>query len=188
MITEATPQLATEESQGSPILTVDTVTKTYGEGHTAVTAVHEASMDVSQGEFVSLLGPSGSGKTTLISMIGGLLTPTSGSIQLGDMVVSDLESKELTSFRAEKVGFVFQSSNLVPFLTARENLIWVAGLRKERGRAARKAAAERADQLPRGARPDRAGRQRAREALRRRAPAGGDRPRADERSGPRPRR
>jgi len=147
VITEATPQPLGADTPSAPILTVDTVTKTYGEGHTAVTAVHEASMDVRQGEFVSLLGPSGSGKTTLISMIGGLLTPTSGTIQLGDKVVSDLDSKELTSFRAEKVGFVFQSANLVPFLTARENLLWVASLRKERGRGARRAAGERADQL-----------------------------------------
>lgn len=131
----------------STILDVDTVTKTYGEGHTAVTAVHEASMQVSKGEFVSLLGPSGSGKTTLISMIGGLLTPTSGVIRVGDVTVSDLESKELTSFRAQKVGFVFQAANLVPFLTARENLTWVAGLGKKHGRAARKAANNRADEL-----------------------------------------
>ena len=147
MITDATPQPLGAESPAAPILTVDKVTKTYGEGHTAVTAVHEASMEVNQGEFVSLLGPSGSGKTTLISMIGGLLTPTSGVIRLGDVAVSDLDSKDLTSFRAEKVGFVFQSANLVPFLTARENLLWVASLRKERGRAARRAAGERADQL-----------------------------------------
>ncbi len=130
------------------ILTVDSVTKTYGQGHTAVTAVHEASLSVDQGEFVSLLGPSGSGKTTLISMIGGLLTPTSGSIRVGDVTVSELGAKELTTLRAERVGFVFQASNLVPFLTARENLLWVAGLRKDqRGRSAKKAAAERADQL-----------------------------------------
>jgi putative ABC transport system ATP-binding protein len=146
--TDATPQpVAPGIGVPTPILTVDAVTKTYGEGHTAVTAVHEASMQVGEGEFVSLLGPSGSGKTTLISMIGGLLTPTSGTIQVGDVVVSDLDSKALTTFRAERVGFVFQSANLVPFLTARENLLWVAGLRKDRGRAARKAAAQRADQL-----------------------------------------
>ncbi len=132
---------------GAPILSVRAVTKTYGEGHTAVTAVHEADMAVEQGEFVALLGPSGSGKTTLISMIGGLLTPTSGEIRVGDTVVSDLAGSDLTRFRAERVGFVFQSANLVPFLSARENLLWVAGLRKERGRAARKAAAARADQL-----------------------------------------
>ena len=132
---------------GTPILTVDSVTKTYGEGHTAVTAVHEASLQVATGEFVALLGPSGSGKTTLISMIGGLLTPTSGSIRLGDVTVSELPAKQLTSFRAERVGFVFQAANLVPFLTARENLLYVAGLRPDRGRPARRAARERADQL-----------------------------------------
>ncbi|HYN56808.1 MAG TPA: ABC transporter ATP-binding protein [Motilibacterales bacterium] len=148
MITAATPQPVGQEAEGAaPILTVGAVTKTYGEGHTAVTAVHEASMQVSTGEFVSLLGPSGSGKTTLISMIGGLLTPTSGMIRVGDVAVSDLDSKALTAFRAERVGFVFQSANLVPFLTARENLLWVAGLRKEKGRAARRAAGQRADQL-----------------------------------------
>jgi putative ABC transport system ATP-binding protein len=130
-----------------PILAVDRVTKTYGEGHTAVTAVHEADMAVQQGEFVSLLGPSGSGKTTLISMIGGLLTPTSGTIRVGDTLVSDLSGAQLTGFRAERVGFVFQSANLVPFLTARENLLWVAGLRRSGGRAARQAAQKRADQL-----------------------------------------
>lgn len=132
---------------GANLLEVASVTKTYGEGHTAVTAVMDASMAVAQGEFVALLGPSGSGKTTLISMIGGLLTPTSGAIRVGDTTVSDLGRKELTAFRAERVGFVFQSANLVPFLSARENLLWVAGLRRGRGRGARRAAAARADQL-----------------------------------------
>jgi putative ABC transport system ATP-binding protein len=134
------------------ILTVTEVTKTYGEGHTAVTAVHAATMSVAKGEFVALLGPSGSGKTTLISMIGGLLTPTSGRIVVGDTDVTELGAskrgaRELTRFRAERVGFVFQSANLVPFLTARENLLWVASLRAERGRSARREAAARADQL-----------------------------------------
>jgi putative ABC transport system ATP-binding protein len=145
-MTDATPQ-PDGTATAAPILQVEAVTKTYGEGHTAVTAVHEASMQVSQGEFVSLLGPSGSGKTTLISMIGGLLTPTSGAIRVGAVDVSDLDSRALTAFRAERVGFVFQSANLVPFLTARENLLWVAGLRREKGRAARKSAGQRADQL-----------------------------------------
>jgi putative ABC transport system ATP-binding protein len=148
VITEtAAVPAAPEGAAASPILRAEAVTKTYGEGHTAVTAVHEASMAVQQGDFVALLGPSGSGKTTLISMVGGLLTPTSGTIHVGDTAVSDLTGTELTRFRAERVGFVFQSANLVPFLSARENLLWVAGLRKQRGRAARRAAAERADQL-----------------------------------------
>ncbi len=149
MITHETShaRAAGDAAEAHRILTVQAVTKTYGEGHTAVTAVHEATMHVDRGEFVSLLGPSGSGKTTLISMIGGLLTPTSGLIRVGDVPVSDLQSRQLTSFRAEKVGFVFQSANLVPFLSARENLLWVASLRRARGRSARRAAGQRADQL-----------------------------------------
>ena len=137
------PQPAAEQ----PLLAVEAVTKTYGEGHTAVTAVQEATMHVQQGDFVSLLGPSGSGKTTLISMIGGLLTPTSGSIRVAGTEVGRLAPRELTAFRAERVGFVFQSANLVPFLTARENLLWVAGLKRGRGRSSRRAARQRADQL-----------------------------------------
>ena len=143
-MTTNTAAAADVQQTGRPILEVLNVTKTYGEGHTAVTAVADASLSVEEGQFVSLLGPSGSGKTTLISMIGGLLTPTSGTIRLGDQMVSDMTKKELTSLRAERVGFVFQSSNLVPFLTARENLLYVASLPKNHNR---KVAAKRADEL-----------------------------------------
>lgn len=132
------------DSSTNPILQVAGVTKTYGSGHTAVTALHEADMAVGEGEFVSLVGPSGSGKTTLISIVGGLLHPSGGSVRLGDTVVTDLSAKQLTAFRAARVGFVFQSANLVPFLTARENLLYVSGLVKG---MKRKQAAARADQL-----------------------------------------
>ncbi len=126
-----------------PILQVDSVSKVYGTGHTAVRAVDDASLTVDQGEFVSLLGPSGSGKTTLLSMIGGLLTPTAGSVRLADVEVSAIGKRALTDFRAEKVGFVFQSVNLVPFLTARENLLYVAGLRRGRNRRQARGRADR---------------------------------------------
>lgn len=128
----------------APILDVANVTKTYGEGHTAVTAVEDATMHVREGEFVALLGPSGSGKTTLLSMIGGLLQPTSGVITIGGVDVASLSKRELTRFRAERVGFVFQAANLVPFLTARENLMYVATLPRKHDR---RAAAARADEL-----------------------------------------
>ena len=146
MATETSTQSSDSAPSGGtqPILRVQDVTKTYGEGHTAVTAVAHASLSVREGEFVSLLGPSGSGKTTLISMIGGLLTPTSGSIELGSVDVSTLSKRDLTAFRAQRVGFVFQASNLVPFLTARENLLYVATLRKDHDR---KKAQKRADEL-----------------------------------------
>ena len=104
------------------ILKVEDVSKIYRSGDTEVHAVSSATMAVDQGEFVALLGPSGSGKTTLISMIGGLLSPTTGSITLAGTDVASLSKRELTAFRAERVGFVFQAANLVPFLTARENL------------------------------------------------------------------
>lgn len=128
----------------SALLRVSDVRKVYGEGNTEVVAVSDATMAVDQGEFVSLLGPSGSGKTTLISIVGGLLQPTSGSVTVGSTEVSGLSRKDLTRFRAERVGFVFQSANLVPFLTARENLLYVSSLVK--GRSKREARA-RADQL-----------------------------------------
>jgi len=125
------------------LLQVRDVSKVYGSGHTAVTALDSATMSVAQGEFVALLGPSGSGKTTLISIIGGLLAATSGTVTIGDIDVTGLSKRELTKFRAERVGFVFQSANLVPFLTARENLLYVATLVK----TPKKAAQQRADQL-----------------------------------------
>jgi len=125
------------------LLQVRNVSKVYGTGHTAVTALDDATMAVEKGEFVALLGPSGSGKTTLISIIGGLLAATSGTVTLGDIDVTALSKRELTKFRAERVGFVFQSANLVPFLTARENLLYVATLVK----TPKKAAQQRADQL-----------------------------------------
>ncbi|MBM3686396.1 MAG: ABC transporter ATP-binding protein [Actinobacteria bacterium] len=125
------------------LLQVRDVSKVYGSGHTAVTALDAATMSVEQGEFVALLGPSGSGKTTLISIIGGLLAATSGTVTVGDVDVTQLSKRDLTRFRAEQVGFVFQSANLVPFLTARENLLYVATLVK----TPKKAAQQRADQL-----------------------------------------
>lgn len=131
-------------SHEGAILHVDDVSKIYRSGDSEVVAVGNATMAVDEGEFVALLGPSGSGKTTLISMIGGLLSPTSGTIRLGDIDVATLSKKDLTKFRAERVGFVFQSANLVPFLTARENLLYVSTLQK---RINRKQAQARADQL-----------------------------------------
>ena len=127
----------------NPLLQVQDIRKTYGSGHTEVVALAGATMAVDEGEFVALLGPSGSGKSTLISIIGGLLTPTSGSVHIGDTEVTAMRTKELTRFRAGRVGFVFQSANLVPFLSARENLMYAATLVS----TPRKQARARADQL-----------------------------------------
>ena len=138
------PPAVDAESHEQALLRVTDVRKVYGSGHTEVVAVAEATMAVDQGEFVALLGPSGSGKTTLISIIGGLLAASQGSVNLGDVDVTALSSRDLTRFRAERVGFVFQSANLVPFLTARENLLYVSSLVKG---ISRSQARERADQL-----------------------------------------
>jgi putative ABC transport system ATP-binding protein len=109
-------------------LQVSDLTKVYGTGHTAVNAVTDASLEVSNNEFIALVGPSGSGKTTLLSMVGGLLTPTSGSVIVGNTDIGELTSRDRTKFRSNSVGFVFQAFNLVPFLTARENLTMMASI------------------------------------------------------------
>lgn len=109
-------------------MTVDDVTKVYGEGHTAVRALCDVSLDLRDNEFLALLGPSGSGKTTLLSVIGGLLAPTEGTVIVGGTDLTALSKKEQTRFRANRVGFVFQGFNLVPFLTARENMTVMASI------------------------------------------------------------
>lgn len=128
-----------------PALEVHGLRKTYGEGRTAVTAVSNATLTVGRGEFIGLVGPSGSGKTTLLSMIGALLTPTAGNVRIGDTELTGLSQKAQTAFRAERVGFVFQSFNLVPFLTARENLTIMGTFTRPRGDRA--AMRRRADEL-----------------------------------------
>jgi putative ABC transport system ATP-binding protein len=122
---------------------VDDVTKVYGEGHTAVRALSDVHLALDDNEFLALLGPSGSGKTTLLSVIGGLLQPTAGEVFIGGVKVSELSKREQTRFRANRVGFVFQGFNLVPFLTARENLTFMASI----SNASRGEIEARADQL-----------------------------------------
>jgi len=105
---------------------VDRLTKIYGKGETAVTALEDASFKVSPGELVAILGPSGSGKTTLLTAIGLINEPTCGRIVIDGTTVADggwLPGQDLKRFRREKLGFIFQSHNLVPFLTAVENVM-----------------------------------------------------------------
>ena len=106
-------------------------------------ALDHVDLTVGADEIIALVGPSGSGKTTLCSIAGGLLTPTDGTVIVGGQDISRYSAKELTRFRRESVGFVFQTVNLVPFLTARENLLVVDEIGPRTGRRAR----ERADQL-----------------------------------------
>lgn len=127
----------------SVTLKVRDLSKTYGHGEQAVRAVRNANFSTEPGEFVAVVGPSGSGKTTLLAMVGGLLTPTSGVIEVNGRDIAGLNRGQQAAYRRESVGYVFQANNLLPFLTARENLLVMSRITGANGRAARK----RADQL-----------------------------------------
>ncbi len=98
------------------------VTKVYGWGDTRVTALDEVDVSFSRGEYTAVMGPSGSGKSTLMHCMAGLDEVTDGSVYVGDLELSTLNDRQLTKLRRERVGFIFQTFNLVPTLTARENI------------------------------------------------------------------
>ena len=98
------------------------LTKRYGEGDTAVTALDAVDVEFGRGEFTAIMGPSGSGKSTLMHCMAGLDSATSGNARIGDTDLSGLSDKEITALRRDRLGFVFQSFNLVPTLTAEENI------------------------------------------------------------------
>lgn len=124
------------ESGFRPFLRVAGLTKSYGAGPAEVRAVRDATFSMFPGDFIALAGPSGSGKTTLLAMLGALLKPSSGRITLNGEDIGLLPGRKLAAYRRETIGFVFQSNNLVPYLTARENL-HLMGMR--RGAATREA-------------------------------------------------
>ena len=141
---------AVEEQSGggvaadsTPALEMEAVRKVYEVADEEVVALDHADLTLGSDEIVALVGPSGSGKTTLCSIAGGILSPTSGKVVVGGRDISGYSPKELTAFRRDSVGFVFQTVNLIPFLTARENLLVV----DEIGSRNRKRASARADQL-----------------------------------------
>ena len=101
---------------------VENVTKTYGEGRSAVHALRGADLQICEGEIVVLLGPSGSGKSTLLNILGGLDRATSGKVCFRSQTLTEMDDRALTLYRRRHVGFVFQFYNLMPSLTARENV------------------------------------------------------------------
>jgi len=111
-----------------PAVKAQNLTKTYGEGETEVHALRDVSFDIPSGEFVVVLGPSGSGKTTLLNQLGALEDPTSGSVQSDGIELNGLDERDRTSYRLNSVGFVFQFFNLMPTLTAAENVALIAEL------------------------------------------------------------
>jgi putative ABC transport system ATP-binding protein len=127
----------------TPALRLEAVRKVYPTGDEEVVALDHATLTLATDEIVALVGPSGSGKTTLCSIAGGILSPTEGTVVVAGEDITGYSQKQLTDFRREHVGFVFQGVNLIPFLTARENLLVVDEIGRHTGAAAR----QRADQL-----------------------------------------
>ncbi|WP_144469689.1 ABC transporter ATP-binding protein [Bacillus thuringiensis] len=113
------------------LLKLDKVSKVYGEVNTEVTALHPISLDVKAGEFIGIVGPSGSGKSTLLSIAGALLSPSKGDIYIREQNITQLSEKEMTDIRLKKIGFIFQFANLVPYLNVKEQLLYIAKLKKE---------------------------------------------------------
>ena len=125
------------------VLKVEALEKTYGSGDQAVRAVRAVTFSAQPGEFLAVVGPSGSGKTTLLAMIGALLTPSGGRIDVDGKNVAGFSGRAAAAFRRSTVGYVFQSNNLVPFLTVRENLLLMGAI----GAVPKGEARERADGL-----------------------------------------
>ncbi|MDR1799804.1 MAG: ABC transporter ATP-binding protein [Bifidobacteriaceae bacterium] len=98
------------------------LTKVYGRGENAVQALREVSLEVARGQLTAIMGPSGSGKSTLMHCLAGLDSPTGGQIVVDGLTISDMSQRELTKVRRDRLGFVFQAFNLIPTLTARENI------------------------------------------------------------------
>lgn len=99
------------------------LSKVYGNGENTVTALNKAGLKIEAGDFISIMGPSGSGKSTLLHLLSGLDRPTSGSLTYDGRNIYDFNDKELSVFRRRRIGFIFQQFNLLPVLTARENII-----------------------------------------------------------------
>lgn len=99
------------------------VSKLYGSGDAAVAALDDVTVALAQGEFTAIMGPSGSGKSTLLHMLAGLDRPSSGEVYLGDTEITSLKDKALTLLRRDRIGFIFQSFNLLPTMTAAENIV-----------------------------------------------------------------
>ena len=123
-------------------LTVQAVTKTYGTGAAIIHAVDDVSFRISPGEFVALVGPSGSGKTTMLAMLAGLLRPSQGSIAIAGEELAAMSDARRTRFRGRAIGFAFQANNLVPYLTALENVELMLRLNGKLDRAGRARAQE----------------------------------------------
>ena len=154
MTTAATTnQQAEAPPRAEPVIRLDDVDKTFGEGELAVHALRDASLEIERGQFVVVLGPSGSGKTTLMNLVGGIEPATAGTITVDGNEVSGLDEAALTEYRRTDIGFVFQFFNLIPTLTALENVQLVgelvgAGENDARESLSEVGLSDRADRFP----------------------------------------
>jgi len=114
-----------------PIIQTEKVTRTYQDHGVPVTAVKSVDLSVEEGEFISIVGPSGSGKTTLLNLLGGLDNPTSGNVFIDGEDIGQMKENQLINFRLHHIGFVFQAYNLIPVLTALENVEFIMLLQKK---------------------------------------------------------
>lgn len=105
------------------ILNASHLKKYYGQNESLVKALDDVNVSVENGQFVAIIGTSGSGKSTLLNMLGGLDTPTSGSVQVENKSIEKMTEEQLTVFRRKRIGFIFQNYNLIPYLTAYENIV-----------------------------------------------------------------
>ena len=115
-----------------PAVSAVEITKNYGEGEAAVRALCTVSLDVAHGEFVAVMGPSGSGKSTLMHLLAGLDRPSEGNVFIEGENVTTMKDKDLTMLRRKRVGFIFQAFNLIPQLTAEENIVLPLMLAREK--------------------------------------------------------
>ncbi|MGA9284270.1 MAG: ABC transporter ATP-binding protein [Solirubrobacteraceae bacterium] len=125
-----------DAGSGSPnIVEAHDLCRRYGEGEVAVDALLDVAVSFPSGRFAAIMGPSGSGKSTLMHILAGLDRPTSGSVKLGGVELSDLEDRKLTQLRRDQIGFIFQTFNLLPVLSAEENILLplsIAGRKPDR--------------------------------------------------------
>jgi putative ABC transport system ATP-binding protein len=134
--TAAAPGAATATAAGEtrtgPVVSARDLTRRYGEGDTAVDALRGVSLDVPKGHLTAVMGPSGSGKSTLMHILAGLDKPTAGEVEIAGTAISNLSDTELTKLRREHIGFIFQFFNLLPMLTAEENVVLPLSLAGEK--------------------------------------------------------